>query len=563
LLLDVKTNKNKKVGLTFMKFRLNRIKSSSSSSQPPSNNKKKNNANNLEKIPPFAWKVLFVLSAIATLVMYAETMISIAIPEIIREFDISYNTSSWILTIYLIVGGIMTPISGKLSDLYGRKKILLLVVAAYVLGVTLGGFSINIYHLLAARILQGIGMSFFPIAYSIIKDIFPARKMAIGQGIVTSMFASGSVLGILLGGPIIQYYGWNMTYYSLIPAAGALLIVVARLTKRVVQDNEGEIQQQAIVSKSYYKAKTLLDVVKSIAMLVDAKGAILLAILVTSSLLLLTSFENGTNNGNGDSININTDSDSILLFALSWPLLLAIAIASLLLFIHVERLNRYSPLVDFKLLIHKPILLSNILSLIVGFWTFVIFYTIPVLARNPSPVGFGMTSVDTSLLLLPFAVVLLIFGPTSGYIISRLGSTRPVLIGTILCSTGFVGLLFFHMTEYLVALNLVILSAGVSLTNVGSQNVVMLATPKQSSGMSLAMTSLLKLIGSAIGPALAAMYLQNYQYTSSLGNMVQHFPSSESYNLIFASSVIVSIISLALAIILGTSMNRGKSILAG
>jgi MFS family permease len=126
-----------------MRLPLSRMKaSSSSSSQPPSNNK--NNNDQSEKIPPFAWKVLFILSAIAALVMYAETMISVAIPEIIKEFGITYSTSSWILTIYLIVGGIMTPISGKLSDLYGRKKILLLIVAAYVLGVTIGGFSTNI-----------------------------------------------------------------------------------------------------------------------------------------------------------------------------------------------------------------------------------------------------------------------------------------------------------------------------------------------------------------------------------------------------------------------------------
>lgn len=535
-----------------MKFPLDRIRSSSSSSSsqpPPSNNNGNNNKNNnqIEKIPPSAWKVLFILSAIAALVMYAETMISIAIPEIIKEFDISYNTSSWILTIYLIVGGIMTPISGKLSDLYGRKKILLLVVAAYVLGVTIGGFSTNIYLLLGARVLQGIGMSFFPVAYSIIKDIFPQRRMAIGQGIVTSMFASGSVLGILLGGPIIQYYGWNMTYYSLIPVATVLLVVVARLTHKVERDDKGKEQFVAdskATDNSHHRAKTSVGMIKSVATLIDIKGALLLAISVTSFLLLLTSFENGSTNNNS-----NADSESISTI-LSLPLLLAAGVISLLLFLFTERRNNHSPLIDLKLLARKSILVSNLLSLIVGFWTFVIFYTIPILAKSPSPVGFGVSSVDTSFLLLPFAIVSLIFGPTSGYIISRLGSTRPVLIGTIFSSIGFVGLLFFHSIEFSSAINLAILSVGVSLTNVGSQNVVMLSTPKQSSGMSLAMTSLLKLVGSAIGPALAAMFLQNYQYTLSVGNVVQHFPSAESYNLIFASSVIVSVISVVLAIML-------------
>ena len=543
-----------------MKFPFNHKKlfpSSSSfpSSQPYPNNNTSNNQ--LEKIPPFAWKVLFILSAIAALVMYAETMISIAIPEIIKEFDISYNTSSWILTIYLIVGGIMTPISGKLSDLYGRKKILLLIVAAYVLGVIIGGFSTNIYLLLAARVLQGIGISFFPIAYSIIKDIFPVRKMAIGQGIVTSMFASGSVLGILLGGPIIQYYGWNMTYYSLIPVAVGLLVVVGCLSNKVERDDTKDIirkeqqHQTAIpktIDKSNYKStiRIGLSMIKSIAISVDIKGALLLAVSITSFLLLLTAFENeSSSNSNG---NINSDSKALLLL-----FLFIVGIISFVLFVFVELRNNYSPLVDLRLLASKLILVPNVLSLIVGFWTFIIFYTIPILAKSPPPVGFGITSVDTSFLLLPFAIVSLIFGPTSGYIISRLGSTKPILIGTIISSLGFAGLLFFHYTEILSSINLAIISIGVALTNVGSQNVVMIHTPKQSSGMSLAMTSLLKLIGSAIGPALAAMYLQNFQYTLDIDKIIYYFPSSESYNLIFASSLVVSVISVVLAMILKSS----------
>lgn len=517
-----------------------------------------NISNQSEKISPFAWKVLFILSAIAALVMYAETMISIAIPEIIKEFDISYNTSSWILTLYLIVGGIMTPISGKLSDVYGRKKILLLIVTTYVIGVIIGGFSSNIYFLLAARILQGIGISFFPIAYSIIKNIFPTRKMAIGQGIVTSMFASGAVLGILLGGPIIQYYGWNMTYYSLIPVAVGLLVIVGRVLSNKIERDDSkdifrkkEIQEQKILipkttntSNSKF-ARTGLGIIKDIAISVDIKGALLLAVSITSLLLLLTSFENGSSSSN----NILGLGSTLLTLLV----LLTIGIISLMLFVFVELRNNYSPLVDIRLLARKLLLIPNLLALIVGFWTFMIFYTIPILAKSPTPVGFGITSVDTSFLLLPFAIVSLIFGPTSGYIISKLGSTKPIIIGTIISSIGFAGLLFSHSTEIFLAINLAVISIGVALTNVGSQNVVMIHTPKQSSGMSLAMTSLLKLIGSAIGPALAAMYLQNFQYTIDFGKIIHSFPSSESYNLIFATSFIVSVISVFLAIILKSS----------
>ncbi|MGD1834666.1 MAG: MFS transporter, partial [Nitrososphaeraceae archaeon] len=356
------------------------------SSQPsPDNNKK------IEKISPFGWKVLFILSVIAVVVLYTETMISIAIPDIIKEFDISYNTSSWILIIYLIVAGIMTPITGKLSDLYGRKKILILIVTSYTFGVIIGGFSTDIYLLLIARIFQGIGISFIPVAYSIIKDIFPVKKMAIAQSIFTSMFAFGSVLGILLGGSIIQYYGWNMTFYSLIPITIAIAIVVGRLSHKIERDYKDTIEEEQntvpipkLVSRPHYEIRIEIDMIKRIANSIDIKGVLLLAVFLTSFFLLLTSFENSSSNGNG-----NTSSD---LNNLKQIVFLVIAIISILLFIYVELKNNSSHLVDLRLFGNKSILIPNLLSLIVGFWIFVLFYTIPILSKNPPPAGLGINS---------------------------------------------------------------------------------------------------------------------------------------------------------------------------
>ena len=89
-----------------------------------------------KKIPASAWKVVVILSSVATMVMYAETMLVPAIPDLIKDFDLSYSTSSWILTTYLITGAVMTPIAGKLSDIYGKKKILLIVMMFYTAGVS-------------------------------------------------------------------------------------------------------------------------------------------------------------------------------------------------------------------------------------------------------------------------------------------------------------------------------------------------------------------------------------------------------------------------------------------
>ena len=181
-----------------------------------------------KKIPVSAWKVVAILSSIATMVMYAETMLVPAIPDLIKDFNIPYNTSSWILTTYLITGAVMTPIAGKLSDIYGKKKILLIIMIFYTVGVSIAGFSTNIDYMLIARGFQGVGISMFPIAFSIVRAQFPREKMAIGQGIITSMYGGGAVIGLSIGGIIIQHYSWHATFFTLIPIAIALLLIIWR-----------------------------------------------------------------------------------------------------------------------------------------------------------------------------------------------------------------------------------------------------------------------------------------------------------------------------------------------
>ena len=134
------------------------------------------------KISFHAWKTLAILSGIATMVLYAETMLVPAIPHLINDFGITYSISSWILSSYLISGAISVPLAGKLSDMYGRKRILLIVMTIYTLGVIGGAVSIDFYSLLFSRIIQGIGMSVFPIVFAIVQDQFPRNKVSIAQG---------------------------------------------------------------------------------------------------------------------------------------------------------------------------------------------------------------------------------------------------------------------------------------------------------------------------------------------------------------------------------------------
>ena len=162
------------------------------------------------------WITLIVVSSVGLIPMYGETVIIPAIPDIIKEFGITYSTSSWILASFLIAGAVMTPISGKLSDIYGKKKIVLIIMCIYTVGVALGGFASNISFMIIARILQGVGISMFPIAFGIIKLQFPKEKFSIAQGIFTGVFTAGSAIGLALGGTIIYHYGWHFALLSMV-----------------------------------------------------------------------------------------------------------------------------------------------------------------------------------------------------------------------------------------------------------------------------------------------------------------------------------------------------------
>ncbi|MFZ0202652.1 MAG: MFS transporter [Nitrososphaeraceae archaeon] len=519
-----------------------------------------------KKIPVSAWRVVIILSSVATMVMYAETMLVPAIPDLINDFNISYSTSSWILTTYLITGAVMTPIAGKLSDIYGKKKILFIIMIFYTTGVSIAGFSTNIDFMLIARGFQGVGLSMFPIAFSIVRAQFPREKIAIGQGIITSMYGGGAVIGLSIGGTIIQHYSWHATFFTIIPIAIALLFLIRRFVPadkeeveqtRMLQLQEQKIHQQqrqqgtepeeGRSNSEPIKEKTTITKNRKSTTSntkIDIKGAITLAVAITSFLLVLTYLETGSG-GNNNNNNNSIDSSSTIPIAS----FLAAGIISLALFILIEKRSA-APLVDFGLMLNKRILLANLIIMIVGFSMFIVFQTIPILVQNPQPVGFGGDPISAAKAQLPFALIILVFGSASGLIITKLGSMKTIIIGTIVGAIGFSALEIFHSTEFLISLNLSILAIGLSLSSVGAQNVIILSVPRQNSGMSLGMTTFLRILGSSIAPALAGMLMQQYQYTVTIGGTTQSFPSSEAYDLIFLTAAILSLIAIALAVVL-------------
>jgi MFS family permease len=515
-----------------------------------------------KEIRTSAWITLAILGSTILITMYGETMLLPAIRDIIRDFDISYSTSSWILTAYLIAGAVATPIAGKLSDIYGRKKMVMIILIIYILGISAGGISTNISFLVIARVIQGIGISMFPIAFGIIRDQLPKDKLAIGIGVFSSMFAAGSVVGLAVGGSIIQSFGWHATFLLIVPVAIALWIIINRFIhgdndndKRlsVVAEEKGgnSVEESDAYNTKSSRARSpntdhrVGANSSSSGRRLDVKGAITLAVTIASFLLTLTYI------GNTSSSNGSAYPPQIIVISLG-----LLSAGSLALFVLIER-RASSPLIELSLMTHKILLPANIIILIFGMTMFMVYQTIPILVRSPNPLGFGGDAVSSAMVQLPFMIVFLIFAPSSGFIVSKIGNLKPTVAGTIIMTIGFFSLFMFHSTEFVVAINLAIVASGISLIQVGAFNITMEYTPMQFSGVSLGMSVVLVLIGSSIGPAIAAIYMQTHQEVISKGvssNRGGSFPSPISYDLIFLTAAVVSTISIALVTVLKRKM---------
>jgi MFS family permease len=503
-----------------------------------SNNDRKNPISNTNRT---AWITLAILSFTQIITMHSETMLLPAIPDIIVDFNLSFNDSSWILSSYLIAGAVSAPIVGRLSDSHGSKKMLVIIMLIYIFGITMGGFSSDFTSLIVSRIIQGIGISMLPTAFGIIKGQFPQEKLAIAVGIFTSMSAVGSVIGLVIGASIIENLGWRATFFSIIPVSIVLWFVIRRfiyddqkISEVVGNDSKDVIAFNNSGNRFKKGMKSSDDQTRSI----DVKGVIALSATITSFLMALSFFDT-------DDV---TSSIQIIIF-------LSIGIISLMLFVIIERRSDY-PIVNLQLLTNKIILSANIILVLIFLTKFAIFQTIPVIVRSPEPLGFGGGALDIAGIQFPFMIVFLLFAPSSGLIISRLGSAKPTILGAIITVIGCFGLFASHSTGSLVSANIAVIAAGISLVQVGSMNIILESTPRPFSGISLGMTVIFKMVGSSLGPVIAGMYMQTNQATLVDGS----FPSPVSYTLIFFTLTLISIITLALSIFIKRRLELEPSV---
>jgi len=192
------------------------------------------------KIGRYRWMILITVIVGTFLGRLDQTIVNLALPKIIGDFRITVTSAGWIATAYILANAIFVPIWGKLGDTIGRKKVYLWGFGIFIFGSVLAGISWNLSSLIVFRVIQAIaGSADYPTAMAILAVTFPSgRERAQALGIWSSSFAAAVVFGPLIGGPLIDNFGWRSVFLINLPVGIIGIILALTYIKESVSEKK-------------------------------------------------------------------------------------------------------------------------------------------------------------------------------------------------------------------------------------------------------------------------------------------------------------------------------------
>ncbi len=417
-----------------------------------------------------AEKVATIVATLLGLLLAAldQTIVATAGPVIQRELHIAPSLYVWITTAYLVASTVLVPIYGKLSDLYGRKPILLAGMTIFLAGSSLCGIAQTTLQLIMFRALQGAGSAaLFTTAFAVIADLFPPAERSKYQGIYGGVFGIASVVGPLAGGFITDHIGWHWVFFVNLPIGAIALYFIVRRMPMLRRPRAARAR-------------------------IDVAGALALAVAVVP-LLLALSLGRGAAAMPGDG-GYPWGSWQILgMFALSG--------LGLVSFIAIERVVA-EPILDLRMFRDRTFMIGSLASFVMGMAFLAAIVFLPLFMVNV--VGLSATSSGLTTTPLTFGIV---FGNiVVGQLVARAGRYKVFMIGAAVLSIVAFAVMGFTLSpesgQLSVSARMVLIGLGMGPTIPLFTLAIQSAVPPQQIGVATSMATFSRAMGVTIGLAI-------------------------------------------------------------
>lgn len=430
----------------------------------------------------------------------SQTMIAPAMPQIQESLGVSTSAVAWTLTAYLVAASVMTAVIGRLGDMLGKKRVLVVTLAAFGVGSAICAMADSIGMLIVGRVVQGAAGGLFPLAFGIIRDEFPRERVAGGIGMISAIMGVGAGFGLIIGGLLVDHASWHWIFWL-----GLVLTVIA------------VIATELLVPESPVRTPGRID----------WGGAALLSVGLAAPLIGVSQ---GGAWGWGDPRTLG---------------LIAAGIVGLGLFAAYE-LRQDEPLVNMRTFALKPVLLTNIATIFTGFAMFAGFVLVPQLAQASESTGYGLGTNATvaGLLMLPSTLMMLVAAPFAGRIGARSGSKGPLVVGALLTAVSLALFAVAHTSPVALLLWGVLQGAGIGAAFAAMPNLIIEAVPQHQTGEATAVNTLLRNVGASIGSQIAGTVLASHVLTST------GLPSDSGFTLAFALGAVAALLAGSVAAVI-------------
>lgn len=420
------------------------------------------------------YKVTFAVltSAIAAYALL-QSMVVPVLTTMETQLHTSQDNATWILTAYLLSAAICTPILGRIGDMFGKERVFVAALVALAVGCVLAALSPNIEVMIVARVIQGVAGGMVPVAFGIIRDEFPAEKVAGAVGSLASLTAVGSGLGIVLAGPIVNALGWQYLFWL------PMILTVAAAIAAVLVIPESPVRSPGTIS---WLPAILLS-------------AWLVAILVALSEAPVWGW------GSPRVIGL---------------LIGGVIVAATWIF---SELRATTPLIDMAMMRLPAVWTNNLVSLLLGLSMYAMFAFLPEFLQTPRALaGYGFTAsiIVSGLMLLPSSATMFVAGQYAGRLTAWLGGKALVAWGCLISAVSMGLLAFAHEQEWEIAVATGLMGIGFGLAYSAMSALVVAAVPVDQTGVATGMNANIRNIGGSIGSAAMASIVTAHLAKSGL-----------------------------------------------